>query len=65
MPTKPIQMRLTAEDLTVIDELAARLSVPGMSLTRSDAVRVATRRHLETIAWSPQKKTSKKSRTTT
>ena len=40
-PTVHVSVRLAAADLEEVDALAGRLSRPGMTVTRADALRIA------------------------
>jgi predicted DNA-binding protein len=48
-PTQQIAVRLEAELLGRLDAVAAKLSRPGLALTRTDAVRVCLLTGLEHI----------------
>jgi len=40
-PTQQIAVRLDAEVISRLDTIAAKLSRPGLDLTRTDAIRIA------------------------
>jgi len=48
-PTEQIAVRLTPPVLKALDELRAKLSQPGLEITRADAVRVALEKGLEVL----------------
>ena len=48
-PSVQVSVRLAATDLDEVDALAGRLSRPGMTVTRADALRIALLAGLATL----------------
>jgi hypothetical protein len=49
VPTQQVAVRLDAEVLRRLDAIAAKLSRPGLVLTRTDAIRIALLTGLQAI----------------